>query len=145
MLSCILFLTMLHVSLCDWVKNFVCALVLAHLWGWGKFLSLEPILNNFFKQLSQGAQWLSGRVLDSRPRDCGFEPYQRHCAVSLSKTHLSFLITGSTQEDLSKQNWKIVNWDVKNQIKQTNRATFWVVRGSFGKFLAWHHNSTMLW
>ena len=35
------------------------------------------------------AQWLSGRVLDSRPRDCGFEPHRHHCIVSLSKTHLS--------------------------------------------------------
>ena len=33
----------------------------------------------------QGAQWLSGRVLDSRPRDRGFEPHQGHCLVSLSK------------------------------------------------------------
>ena len=23
-------------------------------------------------------QWLSGRVLDSRPRGCGFEPHRRH-------------------------------------------------------------------
>ena len=35
--------------------------------------------------VSKGAQWLSGRVLDSRPRGCGFEPHQRHCIVSLSK------------------------------------------------------------
>ena len=34
-----------------------------------------------------GAQWLSGRVLDSRPRDPWFEPHRRHCIVSLSKTH----------------------------------------------------------
>ena len=33
----------------------------------------------------QGAQWLSGRVLDSRPRGHGFEPHRRHCVVSLSK------------------------------------------------------------
>ena len=32
-----------------------------------------------------GAQWLSGRVLDSRLRGCGFEPHRRHCVVSLSK------------------------------------------------------------
>ena len=31
------------------------------------------------------AQWLSGRVLDWRPRDRGFEPRRRHCVVSLSK------------------------------------------------------------
>ena len=37
----------------------------------------------------KGAQLLSGRVLDSKPRGRGFEPHRRHCAVSLSKTHLS--------------------------------------------------------
>ena len=35
----------------------------------------------------RGGQWLSGRVLDSRPRGRGFEPHRRHCDVSLSKTH----------------------------------------------------------
>ena len=40
---------------------------------------------------------------------------------SLSKTHLSELSTGLTQEDPSLFNWKIV--DVKNQIKQDY---FWV-------------------
>ena len=34
---------------------------------------------------TQGAHWLSGRVLDSRPKGCGFEPHRRHCVVSLSK------------------------------------------------------------
>ena len=33
-----------------------------------------------------GVQWLSGRVLDSRPRGRGFEPHLRHCDVSLSKS-----------------------------------------------------------
>ena len=33
----------------------------------------------------QGAQWLSGRLLDSRPKGRGFKPHQRHCVVSLSK------------------------------------------------------------
>ena len=28
-----------------------------------------------------GAQWLSGRVLDLRPRGCGFEPHWRHCLM----------------------------------------------------------------
>ena len=32
-----------------------------------------------------GAQWLSGRVLDSRPKGRGFEPYQRHCVVVLEQ------------------------------------------------------------
>ena len=34
---------------------------------------------------NQGAQWLSGRVLDSRPKGREFEPHRRHCVVSLSK------------------------------------------------------------
>ena len=32
-----------------------------------------------------GAQWLSGRVLDTRPKGRGLEPHWRHCVVSLSK------------------------------------------------------------
>ena len=51
-----------------------------------------------------GEQWLSGRVLDSRPRGPGFEPHRRHCVVSLSKTHLSLLSTGSTEEDRPRHN-----------------------------------------
>ena len=35
--------------------------------------------------ISKGAQWLSGRVLDSKTRSRGFEPHRRHCVVSLSK------------------------------------------------------------
>ena len=58
-----------------------------------------------------------GRVLDCR----GFEPHRRHCVMSLCKTHLSLLSTGSTQEDQSQYNWKTVDWDVKNQIKQTKQ------------------------
>ena len=33
----------------------------------------------------KGAQWLSGRVLDSRPKGRGFEPHRRHCAVVLEQ------------------------------------------------------------
>ena len=33
-----------------------------------------------------GAQWLSGRVLDSKPaKGREFQPHRRHCVVSLSK------------------------------------------------------------
>ena len=32
-----------------------------------------------------GVQWLSSRVLDSRPRGCGLEPHQRHCVVVLEQ------------------------------------------------------------
>ena len=40
----------------------------------------------------------SGRVLDSRPKGHGFEPYRRHSLWSLSMTHLSLLGTGSTRK-----------------------------------------------
>ena len=33
--------------------------------------------------INMGAQWLSGRVLDSRLRGRGFEPHRHHCVVSL--------------------------------------------------------------
>ena len=41
--------------------------------------------------INKGAQWLSGRVLDSRPR---IEPHPLHCVVSLSKNikHNSVLV-----------------------------------------------------
>ena len=35
--------------------------------------------------MKMGAQWLSGRVLDSRPRGRGFEPHGRHCVVVLEQ------------------------------------------------------------
>ena len=34
---------------------------------------------------SNGAQWLSGRVLDSRPKGRGLEPHRRHCVVVLEQ------------------------------------------------------------
>ena len=33
----------------------------------------------------EGAQWLSGRVLDSRPRGRRFEPRRRHCVVVIEQ------------------------------------------------------------
>ena len=40
----------------------------------------------------EGAQWLSGRVLDSRPKGRRFEPHRRHCVVSLSKNNNPSLV-----------------------------------------------------
>ena len=45
----------------------------------------EKIFLSETKIRPMGAQWLSGRVLDSRPKGRGFEPHRRHCVVSLSK------------------------------------------------------------
>ena len=36
-------------------------------------------------QIMIGAQWLSGRVLDSRPKGRRFEPHRRHCVVVLEQ------------------------------------------------------------
>ena len=48
----------------------------------------------------RGAQWLSGRVLHSRPKGRGFEPHRRHCVVVLEQD--TFIpATGSTLEDPS--------------------------------------------
>ena len=33
----------------------------------------------------KGAQWLSGRVIDSRPKGRRFEPHRRHCVVVLEQ------------------------------------------------------------
>ena len=47
------------------------------------------ISNNFLSDdiinVCKGAQSLSGRVLDSRPRGRGFEPHRRHCVVVLKR------------------------------------------------------------
>ena len=48
-------------------------------WSRVKHSNIEPLRSH------KGAQWLSGRVLDSRPKGRGFEPHRRHCVVSLSK------------------------------------------------------------
>ena len=45
---------------------------------------------------------VSVRVLDSMRRGRGFEPHCRHCVMSLTKTHLPLLSTGSTQKDPSQ-------------------------------------------
>ena len=68
-----------------------------------------------------GAQWLTRRVLDWGPTGCEFDPRWCHYVVSLCKTHLSLLSTGSTQEDPSQHNLKIVDWDIKNQIKKNKK------------------------
>ena len=53
--------------------------------------------------LASGAQWLGGRLLDSRPRGRGFEPQKLHCVVVLEED--TFILannsTGSTQKDPS--------------------------------------------
>ena len=37
------------------------------------------------QKLNMGAQWLSGTVLDMRPRGRGFEPHRHNCVVVLEQ------------------------------------------------------------
>ena len=46
---------------------------------------VDSLITFLFTVPSLGAQWLSGRVLDSRLKGRGLEPHPRHCVVSLSK------------------------------------------------------------
>ena len=65
-----------------------------------------------------GAQWLSGRVLDWRPKGHEFEPHRCHCVVVLERDTfilaLYWFNPGRTVPVELKDCW----WDVKNQIKQ---------------------------
>ena len=48
-------------------------------------LGLQVMLTESSVTPIEGAQWLSGRVLDSRPKGRGFEPHGRHCVVVLEQ------------------------------------------------------------
>ena len=51
-------------------------------------LSVNSIVFKYKYIKIEGEQWLSGRVLESRPRGRGFEPYRRHCVVVLEQDTL---------------------------------------------------------
>ena len=50
--------------------------------------------------------------------------------VAHGLTDLSLLSIGSTQEDPSCYIWKNVDWDVKNQVKQTNKKIIIIIWSS---------------
>ena len=47
------------------------------------------VSGTLFYNRNERAQWLSGRVLDSRPKGRGFEPHRRHCVVVLEQDTFS--------------------------------------------------------
>ena len=54
----------------------------------GELLSMPPfgpVEKKLHGNITRGAQWLSGRVLDSTPKGSGFEPHRRHCVVVLEQ------------------------------------------------------------
>ena len=48
-------------------------------------IGLDKIIESKIVNTVKGVQWLSGRVLDSRPKGRGFEPHRRHCVVVLEQ------------------------------------------------------------
>ena len=65
-------------------------------------------------RLNKGAQWLSGRVLDTRLGPLVRASSASLCCV-LEQDTLFLFSTVSTQEDPSRHNSTIVDWDIKNQ------------------------------
>ena len=51
---------------------------------WAAVITLCVNLDKMLTTILEGEQWLSGRVLDLRPKGHVFEPHRRHCVVSLS-------------------------------------------------------------
>ena len=73
-------------------------------------------------QDKMGAQWLSGRVLDSRPKGRGFKPYRRHCVVSLSKNiNPSLVLVQPRKTRFFITERLLMGRKESNQIKQTNK------------------------
>ena len=64
---------------------------------WGPIRSKH--INEVFSTGARGAQWLSGRVLDSRPKGRGFEPHRRHCVVVFKQD--TFILAYTTFTNLS--------------------------------------------
>ena len=64
----------------------------------------------------------SGSVVECLPRDLGAADSSLAGITVLCPwaRHIYPFSTGSTQKDPSRHNWKIVDLDIKNQIKQTN-------------------------
>ena len=75
----------------------------------------------------RGARWLSGRVSDSGARGRGLCPWARHF------TPRNYCLITQEAVAPSRHDWKIVDWDVKPQHKQTNKylaidtASHWVI------------------
>ena len=70
---------------------------------------------------TMGAQWLNGRVLDSRPKGRAFEPHRRHYVVSLSKKIYPSLVLVQPRKTRPYITERLL-MGRKNQIKQTKQT-----------------------
>ena len=82
----------------------------------------------FAFNLDAGALWLSGRVLDSRPRGRGwgrgFEPHGCHCVVPLSKNINPSLVLVQPRKARPFITERLL-MGRKESINQTNKQTNW--------------------
>ena len=76
------------------------------------------IVPKLLLHLCLGAQWFSGRVLNSRPRGRGFVPRRRHCVASLSKNINPSLVLIQPRKTRSFLTGRLL-MRCKNQIKET--------------------------
>ena len=90
-------------------------------------LLLRIFIIIYISRLSlSGAQWLSGRVLDSRPKGRWFETHRRHCVASLSKNiNPSLVLVQPRKTRLFIIERLLMGRKESNQTnKQTNKQTF---------------------
>ena len=74
------------------------------------------------KYLFKGVQWLSGRVLDSRPRSRGFEPHRRHCVVVLEQDIYPSLVLVQPRKTRPCLTERLLMG--RKESNQTNKSTF---------------------
>ena len=84
-----------------------------------------------------GAQWLSGRVLDSRPKGLGFEPHRRHCVVSLSKNINPSLVLVQPRKTRPFISERLLMG--RKESNQTNKIIF-VKQGTGGQYCVASYN-----
>ena len=77
-----------------------------------------------------GAQWLSGRVLDSRPKGRVFEPHRRHCVVSLSKNINPSLVLVQPRKTRPFITERLLMG--RKEFNQTNKTKFVVLQTNIG-------------
>ena len=71
---------------------------------------IKSSLNYVRLNTCEGAQWLSGSVLDSRPKGSGFEPHRRHCVVVLEQDTFILAKYWLNPGRTVPHNRKIVEW-----------------------------------
>ena len=91
----------------------------------GLIIDLKNYTDNVILKSDQWSQNGSGRVLNLGSRGCRFQPYWRHCIFYLWARHFILCLVLVQPRKNSRHNWKIVDWDVQNQIKQTKHIPWW--------------------